>query len=218
MRKWPRAERQIGRKALAEDRQDAKTHLHFAHHSRREVLAGGTGLVLGATIAAPDEAAASKPPEKLPAQPGDRIQFIKGELKDQMLKADMLTTGEKPVEAFPFDPVNNVLRRKYRLNRMLVLRLDPAEMDEETRGLSADGLLVFSALCTHRACTIKSWMAEERHLRCHCHLSEFSALSGGSVMDGPARRRLAMVPLELDAEGYVVAREGFNGKVGAAKK
>lgn len=185
---------------------------------RRGLLVAGAGLALGSGILRADIAEAAKPPEKLPAQPGDRIQIIKGDLKDQFLKPDLLTTGDRPIEAFPFDPQTEVLRRKYRLNRMLVLRLDPAEMDEETRALSADGVLVYSALCTHRACTIKSWKAEERHLRCHCHLSEFAALSGGSVKNGPAKRRLPMVPVDLDADGFIIAREGFNGRVGAAKK
>ena len=61
-------------------------------------------------------------------------------------------------------------------------------------------------------------MEEERHLRCHCHLSEFAALSGGSVRNGPAKRRLPMLPLALDDEGFIVATDGFNGRVGAAKK
>ena len=184
---------------------------------RRDVMATGvafaaTGLISG------DVAIAAKPPEKLAPQPGDRFQFIKGELKDQFARPDALTPGERPVEAFPYDPAENVLRRKNRLNRLLVLRLDPSEMDEETRSRSVDGVVAYSALCTHRACTIKSWMAEERHLRCHCHLSQFAALSGGSVKDGPAKRQLPMVPLALDDEGFVIATDGFTGKVGAAKK
>jgi ubiquinol-cytochrome c reductase iron-sulfur subunit len=99
-----------------------------------------------------------------------------------------------------------------------MLRLDPESMDEETRTRSTDGVLVYSALFTHRSCTIKSWMAEERVLRCHCHLSEFDALSGGSVLSGPARRQLPMVPVGLDDEGFVIAMDGFTSKPGAAKQ
>lgn len=195
-----------------------KTNRRDVGLDRRSLLAAGAGLAIGVGLLGPEEAEAAKPPEKLPAQPGDRIQFIKGDLKDQMLKPEFLTAGEAPLEAFPFDPVAGVLRRKYRLNRMLVLRLDTTEMDQETRDLSFEGLLVFSALCTHRACTIKSWKAEERRLRCHCHLSEFDPLSGGSVLKGPARRRLPMIPLTLDAEGFIIAKDGFNARVGPAKK
>lgn len=204
---------------MADDRHSKRNKTETEPNSgRRGLLIAGAGLALGSGLLRPDIAEAAKPPEKMPAQPGDHIQIIKGALKDQLVKPDMLEIGAKPFEAFPFDSGNKVLRRKYRLNRMLVLRLDPAEMDEDTRALSADGVLVYSALCTHRACTIKSWMEEERHLRCHCHLSQFAALSGGSVRDGPAKRRLPMVPVELDADGFIVATEGFNGRVGAAKK
>ena len=204
---------------MAEDcRSDTNADENPSPRNRRDVLAVGTGLLFGAAIGRPDGAEAAKPPEKLSTQAGDRIQIIKGDLKDKFVTPDMLETGARPVEAFPFDTGNEILRRKNRLNRLLVVRLDPAEMDEETRALSADGVLVFSALCTHRACTIKSWMEEERHLRCHCHLSQFAALSGGSVRDGPARRRLPMVPLAIDGDGFIVATDGFNGKVGGAKK
>ncbi len=186
--------------------------------NRRNVLVGGTGMVLGATFLTPEEAAAETAPENLFPQKGDRIQGIKKDLKKVDLKPDMLEVGARPVEAFPFDPVAGVLRRKNRLNRMLVVRLDPAEMDEETKGRSADGVLVYSALCTHRSCTIKSWKPEERIMRCHCHLSEFAALSGGSVLSGPARRQLPMVPLGLDDEGFVIALDDFTRKPGGAKK
>lgn len=170
-----------------------------------------------ATLAGRD-AAAAKPPNKLPLQAGDRFQIIKGPHKDAYLRPELLTAGAPPFEGFPYDPADGVLRRKNRLNRVLLLRLDPLEMDEETRARSTEGVLVYSAICTHRSCTIKSWKAEERHLRCHCHLSEFAALSEGSVMSGPARRQLPMVPLGLDDDGFVVALDAFTRKPGGAKK
>lgn len=200
--------------------QDAKAQRteNSTDNNRRDVLIGGTGALLGATLMAPQKADAATPPEKMPPQAGDRIQGIKGDLKKHDLKPELLEVGARPVEAFPFDPADGVLRRKNRLNRMLVVRLDPSEMDEETRARSVDGVLVYSALCTHRNCTIKSWKPEERVLRCHCHLSEFAALSGGSVLSGPARRQLPMVPLGLDDEGYVIALDNFTRKPGGAKK
>lgn len=189
-----------------------------ANRNRRDVLVGGAGLILGASLATTEEAEAAAAPEKLFPQAGDRIQGIKGDLKNLDLKPEMLETGGRPIEAFPFDPAGGVLRRKNRLNRLLVLRVDPNEMDEPTRARSADGVLVYSALCTHRSCTIKSWKAEERIMRCHCHLSEFAALSEGSVLSGPARRQLPMVPLGLDDEGFVIALDDFTRKPGGAKK
>lgn len=161
---------------------------------------------------------AAETPEKLFVQPQDRFQFIKGPNKGEFLRPDLLELGGRPQEAFPIEPSEKILRRKNRLNRILALKLDPAEMDEPTRARSVDGVLLYSALCTHRNCTIKSWLAKERRLRCHCHLSIFAALSEGSVESGPARRQLPMVPVGLDDDGFVVALDGFTRKPGAAKK
>lgn len=195
----------------------AKTDADKDLTDRRDVLIGGSAALVSAGV--PSLAgAADKPPEKLFTQAGDRLQIIKGELKDQFLRPEHLTPGERPVEAFPFSVADDIIRRKNRLNRILVLRLDSAEMDEDTRSKSVEGVLAYSALCTHRACTIKSWMADERYLRCHCHLSTFAALSEGSVKSGPAKRQLPMVPLGLDDEGFVIATDGFTRKPGAAKK
>jgi rieske iron-sulfur protein len=182
-------------------------------------LAAGASRAQAATEPDAEETADAETGSKgREAGAGDRIEIIKGALKGELLRPEMLTLGDKPFEAFPFDPATGETLRENRLNRLLVLRLDPAEMDEETAKLQVDGVLAYSAICTHRGCTIKSWKAEERYLRCHCHLSEFDALAGGAVMSGPARRQLPMVPLAVDAEGYVVASAGFTGRLGAAKK
>jgi Rieske Fe-S protein len=195
-----------------------------AHHvkvpDRRDILIGGSaaataGLILPGT----SEANTSKAPEKMPVQAGDRFQLIKGSHKDKLVQPDLLELGDKPIEAFPFEPGSEVLRRKYRLNRLLVLKLNPDEMDDDTRARTDEtGVLVFSAICTHRGCTIKSWLEEERELRCHCHLSRFAALNVGRVMNGPAKRELPMVPVKVDEEGFVVATDTFTSKPGAAKK
>lgn len=188
-----------------------------ANLDRRTVVVGGSAVITTLAAFGPSGAEAADDPAKQFLQPGDRIQIVEGASKDEYLRPELLAVGERPVQAFPFDPLAGILRRGNRLNRLLALRLDPAEMDDETRARSIDGVLVYSALCTHRNCTIESWMPEERYLRCHCHLSQFAALSAGSVTSGPARRQLPMVPVGLDTEGFVAATEGFTRSPGGAK-
>ena len=202
------------------DADDRNTSVDRKDPDRRDLLIAGTAIA-ATGLALPDEAEAKKekPPEKMPTQAGDHIELVKGEQKGKRLKADMLEVNGKPIEAFPYDPQNEVLRRKYRLNRLLVVKLNPDEMNDDTRARTDDsGILVFSAICTHRGCTIKSWLKDERELRCHCHLSRFAALAEGRVLNGPAKRQLPMVPVKVDEEGFVVATEGFTSKPGAAKK
>lgn len=134
------------------------------------------------------------------------------------MRPGLLKVGEAPVIGFPFASKEEVLRKKNRLNRLLMVELDPANMEEETRERSANGVLVYSALCTHRGCTIASWKAEEQHFRCHCHLSEFAPLDNARPQNGPAKKPLAAVPVGVDDEGFVVATAEFTRKPGPQKK
>lgn len=185
---------------------------------RRALLLGGSAfaIALGVPGVSPASAAADKP-DRQPLQAGDRLQVVTaGPLEGQQLKPEMLTDGERPVEAFPYDPAAAILKDGNRLNRVLALRLPRGEMDPATRERSADGVLVYSAICTHKNCTVESWMPDERHLRCPCHLSEFAALAEGNVKGGPARLPLPMVPLDVDEEGFVIATDTFNRKPGSS--
>jgi Rieske Fe-S protein len=184
--------------------------------TRRDVVASTIGLF--GLVVATDAAGAAKKPDSMPPQPGDRFQITKGPLKGELLRPDLLKAGDAPVTGYPFESASETLRRRNRFNRLLLVKLDPAEMDEPTRAAAADGVLVYSAVCTHRGCTLDSWKGEERHFRCPCHLSEFNALSEGSVRGGPAKTPLAMVPLTLDDEGFVIAAAEFNRKPGVQKK
>ena len=183
---------------------------------RRTLIVGAAATAIGLPHVARADDEAEKP-NQLFAQTGDHIKIIKGELKGKLLRPEMLTAAAKPIEAFPFDSKLKVLRRRNRMNRLLVLRLNPDEMEAPVRERSVEGVLVYSAVCTHRACTIKAWNVEQRHLRCHCHLSEFAALTGGTVMTGPAKRQLPMIPLDIDNDGFVIAKGGFTDTPGGAK-
>ncbi len=58
----------------------------------------------------------------------------------------------------------------------------------------------FSATCTHQACTVSS--VKDDRISCACHGSAYSA-KDGSVLNGPATRALAEVPVAVEG-GQVV--------------
>jgi len=180
---------------------------------RRDLLIGGAGLLVGLSLG-PGDVEAAKKPDRLPPQVGDRLMITRGPNKDKFLRPEMLDVGERQVEGFPYGVEDDVLRRRNRLNRLLFVKADPEAMDDDVAPRAADGVLVYSAVCTHKGCTIKSWVAEKQHVRCHCHLSEFAVLTGGSVHGGPARAPLPMLSVAIDDEGYVVVAEAFNRKPG----
>ena len=97
-----------------------------------------------------------------------------------------------------------------------MLRLPP-----ELAGYAADGIVAYSKICTHAGCAISMYRAplfqpdEPRPaLVCPCHYSTFDPSDGGSVLFGPAGRRLPMLPLSIDSKGFLRAKGNFDDEVG----
>ncbi|WP_246263014.1 QcrA and Rieske domain-containing protein [Arthrobacter mobilis] len=66
--------------------------------------------------------------------------------------------------------------------------------DEET-------VLAYSAICTHKGCTVAPVQAE---FACPCHGSRFS-VANGTVLDGPAAEPLPRLAAAIDGEWITVA-------------
>ena len=141
-----------------------------------------------------------------------------GEHKGEVIKPDNLKVGGPPVRAWPKDPKTSVVRDGSRLNEVLVIKLDPAELDDETRARSVEGVVAYSVICAHAGCPITGWVkgasGDNDVLKCFCHNSEFNPRQGAQVVFGPATRRLAALPLAM-SDGSLVVAAAFVGKVGA---
>jgi len=186
--------------------------------TRRSVLL--TTLATGAFLAAGRFAAAQEDQPGSSDRPkrDDLLVVSEGERAGDVIKPDDLKLGEPPLHAWPKDPKTSIVRNGSRLNEILVIRLDPAEMDEETRSRSVDGILAYSAICTHAGCSVTGWLKSETGdkdvLKCFCHNSEFNPQEGAQVVFGPAPRRLAALLLAI-ANGSLTIAATFVGKVGA---
>lgn len=88
------------------------------------------------------------------------------------------------------------------------------ERHETATGLSPDGFLAYSKLCTHLGCPVGLYETETQRLLCPCHQSAFDVLDGAKPLFGPATRPLPGLPLEIDDDGFLVAADGFDRPVG----
>jgi ubiquinol-cytochrome c reductase iron-sulfur subunit len=79
-----------------------------------------------------------------------------------------------------------------------------------------DGILCYSKICTHVGCPISLYEQTTHHVLCPCHQSTFDLADSAKVVFGPAARPLPQLPLKVDAEGYLVAQQGFDEPVGAS--
>jgi rieske iron-sulfur protein len=186
--------------------------------TRRSVLL--TTLATGAFLAAGRFAAAQEDQPGSSDRPkrDDLLVVSEGERTGDVIKPDDVKLGEPPLHAWPRDPKTSVIRNGSRLNEILVLKLDPGELDDETRSRSADGIVAYSAVCTHAGCSVTGWLkaeaGEKDVLKCFCHNSEFDPRENAQVVFGPAPRRLAALPLAI-ADGSLTVAATFVGKVGA---
>ncbi len=182
---------------------------------RRALLRGAAAAVLGAGLAATGGTNAADPdPRKLPARSGDQLAFPSWENDGRLLHADDVVIGAAPLLVYPRDPQSGVIRERSRLNQILVLRFDEAELDPAARATAAAGILAYSALCTHTACGVSEWDGELRHLLCPCHGSAFDPLAGGRRVSGPAPRALPTLPLTINNDEILIAGD-FSARVGA---
>jgi len=77
-----------------------------------------------------------------------------------------------------------------------------------------DGYVAYSKMCTHLGCPVGLYEQELELLVCPCHQSMFNVRDGAVPQFGPAPRPLPQLPLKIDAQGYLVARDGYNQAVG----
>jgi Rieske Fe-S protein len=157
-------------------------------------------------------AAATKEPKDMRPQPGDRFVYAYGD-KEGEVKPDDLKPDSAPVIAWPVDPASQTVRDGSMLNYVLLARVDPAKLDEGTKANAADGIVAYSAICTHVQCPVSGWNAERKLLLCPCHQSGYDPSQGAKVVGGPAPRPLPALPVKIE-NGSLVAAGTFLGRVG----
>lgn len=187
--------------------------------TRRAVIL--TALATGACLASSSSSAIAQ--DDLPGsderpQKADVLVYSDGERAGDVIRPVDLKAGGPPVRAWPKDPKTSVVRKGSRLNEILVVKLDPAELDEETRARAADGVVAYSAICVHTGCPITAWVkaasGDKDVFKCMCHNSEYDPRQSAQVVFGPAPRRLPALPLAM-GDGALTVAAAFIGKVGA---
>jgi ubiquinol-cytochrome c reductase iron-sulfur subunit len=77
-----------------------------------------------------------------------------------------------------------------------------------------EGNVAYSKICTHAGCPVGLYDQDLHQLICPCHQSVFEVLDGAAPTAGPATRALPQLPLDVDEEGYLTARDDFTEPVG----
>lgn len=97
---------------------------------------------------------------------------------------------------------------------VLLIRIDPTLLAEQSQVGAYDGIVAYSKICTHMGCPVALYEQQTHHLLCPCHQSTFDITQDCKVIFGPAKRPLPQLPITVDDEGYLVAESGFQEAVG----
>lgn len=104
-------------------------------------------------------------------------------------------------------------------SQTVLIRVDPGLLErqgERADWATEDGLIAYSKICTHAGCPVGLYRVATHDLFCPCHQSTFDVLDGCRPIAGPATRPLPQLPIEVDDEGYVIARDDYSEPVGPA--
>lgn len=103
----------------------------------------------------------------------------------------------------------------------LLIRLrssDAAELrqnlKEINKGATWGDFVAYSKICTHAGCPASLYEQQTNRLLCPCHQSQFLTTDNAKPVFGPATRRLPMLPITVDDEGYFVAQSDYKVPVG----
>ena len=81
-------------------------------------------------------------------------------------------------------------------------------------GAMYQNFVAYSKICSHLGCPASLYEQQTNRLLCPCHQSQFLITDNAKPIFGPAARRLPMLPLAVDDEGYFYAKTDYAVPIG----
>ena len=179
--------------------------------TRRRLLvgmAGGSAALLGGALAVPALSLGPRPGEDLFHTRWRRGARVVDDhdrpLRPEDIELESVTTVYPEGEVGSAD------------SQAVLVKVAPEllALSRRNRDWAPEGCVAYSKICTHAGCPVGLYRAEAHELLCPCHQSTFDVLRGAAPVFGPAARALPQLPLEIDADGYLVAAGDFPEPVG----
>jgi ubiquinol-cytochrome c reductase iron-sulfur subunit len=131
---------------------------------------------------------------------------------------DVSVGGQMTV--YPDIPEGNTNKHADSPTLLIRLREDDADTlrgrlhERGNDGRMAGNLVAYSKICTHAGCPASLYEKETNRLLCPCHQSQFSIIDNAEPIFGPATRKLPMLAIKVDGDGFIVATSDYTEPVG----
>jgi Rieske Fe-S protein len=166
-------------------------------------LAAAGGIMMAGPAFAADDPTDTAP------QKGD---FLTRGATAKALTPEDIRVGNQPIKAFAMSP-EGVVRNGGTTRMLLIARFADADLSEAAKAKAADGVLVYTSICTHAGCDVTGWLRDTKVLECPCHGSHFDPKNNGAVVTGPASRELPQLGIAV-VDGKLVVSAPFTGRIG----
>ncbi|MFF5216223.1 ubiquinol-cytochrome c reductase iron-sulfur subunit [Micromonospora sp. NPDC000442] len=148
---------------------------------------------------------------------GQKIRLVREDGRP-IRPADISAGGQITV----FPGVEHGVSNRYADSPTLLIHLREGDAEESRRNNEREGhggymwgnFAAYSKVCTHAGCPASLYEQQTNRLLCPCHQSQFLITDNAKPIFGPASRRLPQLPIEVDAEGYFVAKSDYTEAVG----
>ncbi|MEU4478740.1 Rieske 2Fe-2S domain-containing protein [Micromonospora sp. NPDC023966] len=181
---------------------------------------------VGAVVAAPLVGGLISHPHKnnqmfttgfAPAEGGERIRLVREDGRP-IRPADVSVGGQLTV----FPGIDGGVSNKHADSPTLLIHLreDDAQKSRAANERKGHGdfmwgnFVAFSKICTHAGCPASLYEQQTNRLLCPCHQSQFLITDNAMPVFGPANRPLPQLPIEVDEEGFFVARSDYTETIG----
>ncbi|KAB1907307.1 MULTISPECIES: cytochrome bc1 complex Rieske iron-sulfur subunit [Micromonospora] len=152
-----------------------------------------------------------------PAEGGKKIRLIREDGRP-IRPADVSVGGQLTVFPGIDGGVSNLHADSPTL--LIHLREDDAQKSRAANERKGHGdymwgnYVAFSKICTHAGCPASLYEQQTNRLLCPCHQSQFLITDNAKPIFGPANRPLPQLPIEVDEEGFFVAKSDYTETIG----
>jgi rieske iron-sulfur protein len=188
---------------------------------RRRFLQASVGVTVALTVtglSALTVTGSLKPiakitPQQEPPASGDLL--VHAEDQTKVVQVSDVQKDTKQILCYPKNPKTGVVKSGTDNNLVLLSRFDASQLGPDTAPHAAEGVVGYSAVCTHLCCTVSDWDSKNGWFLCPCHHSQFNPREDGKVMAGPAPRPLPLLPLAY-SNGQLTVAGGFLTSIGCS--
>ena len=181
---------------------------------------------VGAVVAAPLVGGLIEQPHKnnqmfttgfQPGEGGKKIRLIREDGRP-IRPADVSVGGQLTVFPGIDGGVSNLHADSPTL--LIHLREDDAQKSRAANERKGHGdymwgnYVAYSKICTHAGCPASLYEQQTNRLLCPCHQSQFLITDNAKPIFGPANRPLPQLPIEVDEEGFFVAKSDYTETIG----